>query len=437
MRGHSPNALASAPRSPLRPGVRVNAAVRAHPEPVDRSTPGTGSGLSAALGAAVERARTWAGDGLCALLLSGSHASGEAVWAEVDGRRVSLSDLDLYAVMRDEAACTAARARAAADRFLPGSAAAEGLAAALEVAFVTFDGLARMPARPGTVDLVRSGRVIAGDTGLLARLPRWEPAAVSAEERRLLLENRAFDLLAALHTEAGALSALRSRHAVLKVALDAATARGLAHGELPAAAAERVARARELGVPDGLPSWLAGAWTHAEPLWQEALVWRAGEVRGAAPGAAASDADGHGASASTWRAAARVWAAAWWADPLERTPPSDPWERALRAASRGSLARRFRRSLAFRARTGATPGVWQRARFALAGTPALRIHGSAVVLLLAAAQSHREPRLPAGALYALHRLGVTRATSFDEAARETVAAWDGQLHDGQRTVAAR
>src|SRR5207244_4424778 len=69
-----------------------------------------------------------------------------------------------------------------------------GLAAPLEVAFVTLDGLARMPARPGTVELARSGRVLFGDAAVMERLPLWEPASIDREERMLLLENRAFEL---------------------------------------------------------------------------------------------------------------------------------------------------------------------------------------------------------------------------------------------------
>ena len=69
-----------------------------------------------------------------------------------------------------------------------------------------------------------------------------------------------------------------------------------------------------------------------------------------------------------------------------------------------------------------------------AGTPPHRIHGSAVVLLLAAAQGSGEPRLPGGALHALRGLGITRATRFEDAAGEALLAWDRQLHAGERTA---
>ena len=76
----------------------------------------------------------------------------------------------------------------------------------------------------------------------------------------------------------------------------------------------------------------------------------------------------------------------------------------------------------------------ERLRRAHAGTPAHRIHGSAAVLMLAAAQGAGVPRLPAGALRALRALGVTRADRFGVAARETLVAWDRQLHAGDRTA---
>lgn len=408
--------------------VRVSASARAHPEPVNRFAPDTGSGLSAPLLPAAERACAWAGEGLRALILSGSHASGEAVWTEFEGRRVSLSDVDLYAVMRDDASCAAARSRAAQARATQaGDALGWGLAAPLEVAFVTPEGLARMPARPGTLELARSGRVLAGDADVLSRLPRWQASAVSAEERLLLLENRAFELLWASLAPGVGLDALRARHAVLKAALDLASVRTLAIGEWPSGAAARVARARELAPPAGLPSWLEQSWDGAESAWREALAWRGGPPA-MLPAAEARD---------EWRAVTRAWCAAWWAERAAQAGSSDPWQRALQVAARAPLARRLRRSLAsgLHSRGAArAPGTFTRLRHALAGTPQHRIHGSATVLLLAAAQAPHEPRLPAGALRALAALGVTRAPGFEAAAAEAVRAWDRELHAGLRTA---
>jgi hypothetical protein len=283
-----------------------------------------------------------------------------------------------------------------------------------------------MPARPGTVELARSGRVVAGDASVLARLPHsWQPLAIDAEEQLLLLENRAFELLWADAVWAeNAVSRLRARHAVLKAALELAAWRTLAQGELPAGAEARVSRASALGSPDGAPSWLAGAWEGLAPVWQEALAWRRGGAR------VVSDE----VQAASWRAVNRAWCVAWWVEGSRGATldSGDPWERSLALAARGSLARRLRRSLTDDGPGG--PNLLERVRRASAGTPEHRIHGSAAVLMLAAAQGSGAPRLPAGALRALHALGVTQADRFAGAARETLVAWDRQLHAGERTA---
>jgi len=401
------------------------------PESHARFAPGAGFETPEALRPVLARVAERAGPELEALILSGSHATGEAVWTPLDGRPVSLSDVDLYAVMRTEAAMASARA-ARSPVVSARERQAWGFLAPVEVAFVTLAGLARMPARPGTVELARSGRVVAGDASVLARLPHsWQPLAIDAEEQLLLLENRAFELLWADAVWAeNAVSRLRARHAVLKAALELAAWRTLAQGELPAGAEARVSRASALGSPDGAPSWLAGAWEGLAPVWQEALAWRRGGAR------VVSDE----VQAASWRAVNRAWCVAWWAegsrgatlDRGDRGENGDPWERSLALAARGSLARRLRRSLTDDGPGG--PNLLERLRRASAGTPEHRIHGSAAVLMLAAAQGSGAPRLPAGALRALHALGVTQADRFAGAARETLVAWDRQLHAGERTA---
>ena len=396
---------------------------RVHPEPVHRSSGVTGSGLSPALAPAIAEARACAGEGLEALLVSGSHATGEAVWTTHAGRDVSLSDLDLYAVLRDEALCNHARARARARRAQGLEQMGDALAGPLEIAFVTRAGLAAMPARPGTVELARSGRVLHGDAAVLATLPRWQPAAVSADERLRLLENRAFELLWALAQPRTGLPALRARHAVLKTALDLARVRLFARGECPAEAAAIVAAARALGEPAAQPSWLVGAWEALAPFLDEAVVWRRAGARASLSGELAP----------AWRAVVRAWCAVWWGEAVTGASPAEPFARAARAARRGSLARRVRRSLAFRSADGSGPAWPERLLRAAQGTPELRIPGSAAMLLLAAAPATEAPRLSGEALRALRSLGVTRAERFEDAAGEVVSAWDRMLHEGLRT----
>jgi predicted nucleotidyltransferase len=380
----------------------------------------------AALDPVLAIAREWAGKRCEALILSGSHASGEGVWCRWREHPVTLSDVDLYAIVPDEAEARAARARIRAGRHgLAPRLLALGFAAPLELAVLTHSGLARQPARPGTLELARRGRVVAGDPTAIASLPRFTPRDVPFEETLLLLENRGFELLLA-HAGLGAddeLAALRARHALLKAATDLATVLTLARGELPEGAAARIEWARAHALPalaETLPGEALAALTALPALWDTALRWRAGVVE-RLPSAQAR---------AEWSATVRAWAAVWWS--LQPGAPREPWARALRVAARAPLRRRARQALASLARPGvpATTAL----RSAMGGTAQHRVHGSATVLLLAAAGSAGVPALPVGALRALRALAVTRAADWETARREVVAAWDRGWQDGQRTA---
>ncbi len=380
------------------------------------------------LDGALAIAREWSGARCIALVLAGSHATGEGVWCVHEGRPVTLSDLDVYAVLPDEAACRSAAARARrgheglAPRLL-----ALGLAAPLETCFRTPAGLARLPARPGTIELARRGRVVFGDAGVLASLPRWSATDVSREETTLLLENRGFELLLARAARpSDPLGVLRARHALLKAAADLAAVLALAHGELPDGTAARIEWARMRALP-GLAARLPLEHQRGAELlpglWDTALAWRRGAVVAlAAPEASAE-----------WTAAVQAWCAVWWA--LHGEGSDDSWARALRVAARAPMRRRARQALITASRGGATAPLGARVRAALAGTPQHRVNGSAAVLLIAAALSSGPPALPVGALRALRALDVTRAADWDGARRDVVRAWDLWVLDGQRTVA--
>jgi hypothetical protein len=389
-------------------------------------------------------ARAWAGPSCRALIVSGSHACGDAVWTTALGRPLSLSDLDLYAVVPDRAAQRAACRRAAADR--PGLAArleALGLAGSLEVAFLTPEDLGTLPARPGSLELKRHGRVVEGDPAWLARVPGWTARDVSAEEALLLLENRALELLDAApglaRTET--LARLASRHAVLKAALDLAGIACLAEGEYPDGAAARVAFARARA-PRLDP----------EPPWEAALAWRAGCV---APLEAAEG--GH-----EWRATVEAWVALW-RERVAALPGAtaavgggarrDDYAAARFAARRARLRRRARQALFFNARSGAGPGLLERVWFWTRGTPQHRLGASAAVMLVHAVASRAaatsetpapaEPgsergRGPAGGWRdTMAWLGVVRHPGEpDSVARELVRSWDRWVLDGQRTAEA-
>jgi hypothetical protein len=409
-----------------RSGMTATSRVPAGSWPADSA----GGADAVALREAAAIAREWAGDALVALLLSGSHATGEAVWLEAGGRTVTLSDLDFYAVLEDEASCRAAAARARRER--PAAIArlrAGGVEAPLEVGFLTPAGLARMAARPGTIELARHGRVMAGDAAVLARVPRYSPKDIPAEETALLLENRGFELLLAWPSLSSQdpLERAAARHGTLKAAADLATVLSLQAGELPDGTAARVRLARERATAlEPSSAGHTGIAAELDALWSACVAWRSGSAAPPEPGAAVAE----------WRSAVRCWCATWTSVFAGRE--RDAWDRAVRSAARAPLPRRIRQYLRASGASGAGTLVRQ-IRLALAGTPQHRVNASAAVLLLAAAEaaSTSAPALPAGALRALRVLGVSDANAWDEARRDVLRAWDEIVLGGQRGAALR
>lgn len=386
------------------------------------ATRSCGARVSERLSHPLALARAWAGDAL-ALIVGGSHASGSGVWVALEGREVCLSDLDVYAVVRDRAAQRAAEIRASADRSgLRARLLDWGLAAPLEVAFLVPADLARLPARPGTLELARHGLVIAGDPAWRDRVPRWEPGDVSREEILLLHENRAFELLLAWPSLAAPvpLARLQARHAVLKCALDVVRVEALGRGEYPDGPR---ALAEWAGRPDGRASSGRGRGAFLA-LLETAVAWRAGQV-------AELDA---AAARNEWRTVVAAWVATWQA----RVGPS--YDDAVRGARRARLRRRLRTALSWPTRSGLGPPLSGRLRFALRGTPQHRVNASAAILLLAAGEegwSGMDPALPALAKRSLATLGVAPAATCQDwtaAARAVVGVWDRWMLDGQRTA---
>jgi hypothetical protein len=389
---------------------------------VPATTRSPGSRVSDRLPQPLALASAWAGDPL-ALIVGGSHASGSGVWVALGGRDLCLSDLDIYAVVRDRDAQRAAEIRARAGR--PGLRARLldwGLAAPLEVAFLVPADLARLPARPATLELARHGLVIAGDPAWRDRVPRWEPADVSREEILLLHENRAFELLLAWPSLAAPapLTRLQARHAVLKCALDVVRVEALGRGEYPEGPGALVEWA---GRSDGPASGGCGRAAFLA-LLETAVAWRAGRV---------AEIDAAGAR-DVWRTVAAAWVEAWQA----RVGPS--YDDAVRSARRARLRRRLRRAFSWPTRSGLGPPLAGRLRHALSGTPQHRVNASAAVLLLAAAEegwSGAGPPVPTLARRSLAALGVVPAAECADwaaAARAVAGAWDRWVLDGQRTV---
>ncbi len=407
-------------------------------EPVipSKTEPAASAPSAALLAAAAEAVERAIHRRAVAVIAGGSHARGEAVWAEVSGRRVSISDVDLWVQVRDEA-----EKRDVLLRWQQGlgeavrELRAQGLEGALDAGFYTARDLEALPARLSTLDLAGNGLVIRGDVRALERIPDHGPRDVPGEEIALLLENRGFELLLAWadHGASDPISRLRARHASMKCMLDLAAILMLGRGEWHATNAERVAWARARLASRVEPE-LAGLATQAESLWPAALAWRE----------ALAQPLPEPMSRAEWRRVAGAWVAVWsWltARPASGCPAaaaeSDPYRRAVLWAGRARLRRRLRQAVTFRPRTGPRPGLTARLAYAGRGTPQHRLNAAAAVLLLSVVQSPgASPALGPSARDALRALGFREASgSWPEARHDLVRTWDRWILDGQRTAA--
>jgi hypothetical protein len=387
-------------------------------------SPGGTAASGLALTRLADRVIAILGSAPLALLLGGSHATAEAVWFEHDGRRVTLSDVDLWAVFPDETSRRgAARRLAAAAVALARETAALGFLAPVEVTLLTPASLAALPARPASLELAARGRALAGDPAWLARLPRHTAGDVSHEETLLLLENRAFELLGACPAPnpPETTRVLSARHAVLKTALDLAAVLALDSGELPIGATARARWGREQLARD--PRLEALVTAGLPELWDLALAWRAGRVQALV----SQDAVGE------WHRVVTAWVAVW--RHVTRAGAADPYAHAVRFAARASWPRRVRRSL-FPAVADAPPFA-RRWRAAPRGTPQHRLNASATILLIAAAAAVGEPALDAGVTGALRLLDVAPGClSWRECARLLLTRWNDWVLGGRRVETA-
>jgi predicted nucleotidyltransferase len=366
-----------------------------------------------------------AGPGADAALLGGSHAAGDAVWLTLDGRRVTLSDVDAWVIAADEPHRREVERRLREELPRLREVLADlGLVAPIDVSALTPRRLERMPIRPATLELRGRGRMLWGDPALLSRVPDAAPASVPLEERLLLLENRAFELLLAWPGlgHGDRLRRAIARHGVLKTAVDLALVIAMGEDELPLGAAARIARARALLATLPRLAPLRGAAPSA--AWDQALAWRAGDAGQLEPASLRAE----------WRTVARAGVAVWrHASGTAQPRVDDDWQRVLALAARARLRRRLRLGLA-EPHGGSLAG---RLRRATRGTPLHRLNASAVAMLVAAGEDATPvPALGARALRVLARLGVLeRPAGWDDACVRLVRLWDTRVLDGQRTAA--
>jgi len=372
------------------------------------------------LAEALEHAASWLPDSL-AMVLGGSHASGEAVWIRTVRGEVCLSDIDLYAVFAAEPERAASADRAASA--MPGlelRLAQLGFLGPLELGLHTRSEWERLPARPATLELRRHGRVIHGDESAREWLPDYRPGDVPAEEILLLLENRGFELLKArwpLRSD-DPFAALRRRHSVYKTALDLAAVADLRSGRWEDGAEARVRVARDLA-----------SRAVEEPPWDSALAWR----RGVVP-------DDDEAERDWWRTS-RAWVREWRSTAVGTAQGLEFDEIALRAARRARLRRRLRLALRPGPRAGRRAPAVSRLRFAVPGTPQHRLNASAAALLAALVEldtsSARRAEIERRLARVLARLGVVPAgLEVGRAARGLIAAWENWILEAPRETGA-
>jgi len=356
----------------------------------------------------LERLRPWLG-GVHALVLGGSHAGGEAVWIEDPRGRVCLSDIDLFVVAPDEAARREILARAAIEiPALEPARLALGLLGPLELGIHLPADWESLPARPGTIELRRHGMVLEGDPSWRDRLPDWSARDVPAEEVHLLLENRAFELLAARWPEDphATLAGLEARHATYKTALDLAGVSRLCRGAWEDGAEARVRAARA-----------EAAWAGEEPPWDAALAWR----RGVVPPDREAEED--------WWRTARAWVRLWRKLNARETESWEFERVALAAARRSGWIRRAKLALWPEAHAGRRAEAGSRLTFAAAGTPQHRLNASAGALLAAACESEAAPArsnaIEKRLARVLSRLGTLRpGADLGATARALVRIWE-------------
>jgi predicted nucleotidyltransferase len=173
----------------------------------------------------VRRCVTRFGDNLCAIVLSGSLARGEATFVEEGSRLRLLGDADFFAVIRNGAPSPASDEIELIEREVGLDLSEGGVMATVGLGVVSPSYLERLPPFISTFELRFCGEVIFGDRAILFRIPSFDRDEISREDAWRMLANRMIELLEVLAPEAEGdqLPCAETHYRTLKLFLDMAT----------------------------------------------------------------------------------------------------------------------------------------------------------------------------------------------------------------------
>lgn len=134
-------------------------------------------------------------DSVRSIFVSGSAASGEISYCEIDGTFEIYSDVDLYVVLTPGANAIRARAvlRGVASEY-PVAGSGYVFCRGPDIGAYSREDLMKQPARPGTVGIAANHRVLFGDPALAAETEKFIDRRIHPTEALYLIENRLSEL---------------------------------------------------------------------------------------------------------------------------------------------------------------------------------------------------------------------------------------------------
>jgi hypothetical protein len=165
------------------------------------------------------------GQGLRAIVLTGSLARDEATFVEEDSGWQLLGDADFFLVYEQSSRLPSDGDLASLISAIEDSLVARGIYGQIGLAAVHTSYLRRLKPRIATYELRTCGRVLWGDAGILSLIPSFDVGEISREDAWRMLCNRAIEFLGhAAETPPGEGESSSSfRYAAIKLILDTAT----------------------------------------------------------------------------------------------------------------------------------------------------------------------------------------------------------------------